>query len=103
MQQCWLEVAGKRPHFHDLVTTISNTLESIAGYLGLQRRVSLIKSVKHDYLRSPRTKRRISEMPILKEKEEEEQLEGIEGAEKGAQSGGGEEEKEPSTKTIRVE
>ena len=94
MQQCWLEPADKRPNFHDLVTTISNILESIAGYLGLQRSVSLIKKVKQDYSRSPRPTRPISEMPIL----EEEQLEGKEGAEKEAERdsecGGGEEEKE---------
>lgn len=85
MQQCWLEVVDRRPNFHDLVTTISNILESTAGYLGLQRSVSLIKRVKQDRARSPRPKGKISEIPILEEGEEEEDLEGTEKAEKEAE------------------
>lgn len=72
MQLCWVEVAKLRPHFHNLVTTISNTLESIAGYLGLQQSVSLIERVKQDYARNP-------EMPNLGG--EEEQMDGNERAE----------------------
>ena len=106
MQQCWLKDVDKRPNFHDLVTTISSILESIAGYLGLKRSVSLIKRFKQDYSRSPNPKRQISEMPILEEGEEEDQLEGPEkGAERDSRCGGGEgikgEENEANTKTIR--
>ncbi len=78
MQQCWLEVANLRPHFHDLVTTISDALESIAGYLSLQQSFSLIESVKQDYGHSPRPN---PEMPTLGG-EEEEQFEGKGRAEK---------------------
>ena len=90
MQQCWLEDADRRPHFRDLVTTISNMLESIAGYLDLSRSFSLIKRVKKDHSHSPRPKR--TEMPILEDVEEEEeevdngeQSEGGEGAEEAVQ------------------
>ena len=96
MQQCWLEAADERPHFHDLVTTISNNLESIAGYLGLQRSLSLVQRVKQDFPRSPRPKRRISELALLEEEEKEEQLEGKKGAEKGVKEG----ENEASTEAI---
>ena len=101
-----MEVADERPLFHDLVTTISNILESISGYLDLQRSVSLIKRVKQDYSHSRRPKRPNSEMPILEAEEEGEELEGKEEAEKGAQQdsecGRGEEvEKEASSKAIR--
>ena len=85
MQQCWLEVADKRPHFHDLVATISKILESIAGYLDLQRSVSLIKRVKRDVSRSPRPKRPNSETPRLGEGADEEQVEGKEGEERAPQ------------------
>ncbi len=87
MQLCWLEVAKLRPHFRNLVTTISNTLESIAGYLGLQQSVSLIERVEQDYPRSPH---RNPEMPNLGG--EEEQLDGNERAEGGGE-GAIEEEK----------
>ena len=90
MQQCWLEDADRRPHFRDLVTTISNMLESMAGYLDLNRSFSLIKRVKKDYSHSPRPKK--TEMPILEDVEEEEeevdngeQSEGGEGAEEAIQ------------------
>ena len=76
MQQCWLEAADERPHFHDLVTTISNNLETIAGYLGLQRSLSLVQRVKQDFHRSPRPKRRISKLALLEEEEKEDQVEG---------------------------
>ena len=33
MRKCWQEMPDKRPFFSDLVTTISTTLENIAGYL----------------------------------------------------------------------
>ena len=111
MQQCWLEDADRRPHFRDLVTTISNMLESIAGYLDLSRSFSLIKRVKKDHSHSPRPKR--TEMPILEDVEEEEeevdngeQSEGGEGAEEAVQrdpergEGGGAEE-EKKGKSIR--
>ena len=87
MQQCWLENPDKRPHFRDMVTTISNMLESIAGYLDLKRSFSLIESIKKSH--SPHPKR--TEMPTQieereKEKEEEgEKLEGGEGAEEAVQ------------------
>ena len=103
MQQCWMEAADERPHFHDLVTTISNNLESISGYLGLERSISLIKQVKQAYPHSPHPKRPNSEMPILEEEGEE--LEEKEGAEKGAErdsecGSGDEVEKEASSKAI---
>ena len=33
MRECWQELPDKRPFFSDLVTTISTSLERIAGYL----------------------------------------------------------------------
>ena len=35
MKQCWMELPDKRPNFSKLVTTISTSLEAIAGYLDL--------------------------------------------------------------------
>ena len=35
MKQCWKELPDKRPTFSELVTTISTSLEAIAGYLDL--------------------------------------------------------------------
>ena len=35
MCDCWVEDPKQRPYFSDLVSTISNTLEGIAGYLDL--------------------------------------------------------------------
>ena len=70
MQQCWLEAADERPHFHDLVTTISNILESIAGYLDLQRSLSLVQRVKQDYSCSPHPTNSNSEVAVLEEEKE---------------------------------
>ena len=33
MKECWKELPDKRPAFSELVTTISTSLEAIAGYL----------------------------------------------------------------------
>jgi len=33
MKECWKELPDKRPTFSELVTTISTSLEAIAGYL----------------------------------------------------------------------
>ena len=33
MCHCWAENPDQRPHFSDLVSTLTNTLESIGGYL----------------------------------------------------------------------
>ena len=35
MQSCWESEPENRPHFSELVSTISSILESIAGYLEL--------------------------------------------------------------------
>ena len=35
MRECWKELPDNRPTFSDLVTTISTSLEAIAGYLDL--------------------------------------------------------------------
>ena len=85
-------------------------LESMAGYLDLNRSFSLIKRVKKDYSHSPRPKK--TEMPILEDVEEEEEevdngeREGAEEAvqrdpEWGERGGVEEEEKGESSKIIR--
>ena len=73
-----MEDAERRPHFRDLVTTISDMLEHTAGYLNLKRSFSLITNFKK------------SHSPEERENEEEgeengEQLEGGEGAEEAVQ------------------
>ena len=35
MKECWEELPDNRPTFSDLVTTISASLEAIAGYMDL--------------------------------------------------------------------
>ena len=47
MKECWEEVPDKRPTFSELVTTISTSLERMAGYLDLTA-TSLTPAGKHD-------------------------------------------------------
>ena len=68
MQQCWLKDAVRRPHFRDLVATISNSLESISGYLDLHRSTSIIRRVKKDYSHSSHSKK--TEIPFLENGEQ---------------------------------